>query len=212
MKVYFVRHGEGLDDVYNEFGGWSDRELSTSGIQTAFKLADKLSGMNEKFESILTSPLKRSTQTAEILGDELDLKVTEEPLLKERNTYGLLSGVNKELAEEEYPEMYDAYLKGKYISGSERYKDFVARVKVLLDHLRSLNSDSIICVTHGYLITVIIEEFMGLIRNSFVSDGCILGVEMKDDGSLETIFADGITFTENPEEVENPDQLKKFKD
>ncbi|MEA3356830.1 MAG: histidine phosphatase family protein [Patescibacteria group bacterium] len=208
MKVYFVRHGEGLDDVYNEFGSWSDRELSPYGVQVAFNVAEKLGKLEKKFGTILTSPLKRASKTAEIVGAELSVRVDQDPLLKERNTYGLLSGVNKDLAISEYPEMNAAFLEGKYIPASERYKDFVDRVKILLDNLKSLRYENIICVTHGHLITVILEEFMGLTRNS-IGDGSIVGIDFGGD-KMKVIHADGVDFTKN-EAVARGVEYRKFK-
>ena len=145
MNVYFVRHGEGLDDVYNEYGSWSDRELSPHGVKTAFRVANKLKKLEKKYDIILTSPLKRASQTAEIVSSELGLRVVEDPYLKERNTYGLLSGVNKDLAIDEYPEMNAAFLEGRYIPASERYQDFVNRTKIFVKILKKMDYDTIIC-------------------------------------------------------------------
>lgn len=207
MKIYFIRHGEGLDDVYNEFGAWSDRELSPNGIRTAFRIAEKLKRLDEDFEIVLTSPLRRASKTAEIVGTELNIPVQEEPYLKERNTYGLLSGVNKEIAIGEYPEMNAAFLKGEYIPASERYEDFVSRVKSLVEHLKSLDNECIICATHGHLITTFVEEYMDLVRNS-VSEGCILGIKLDDEENFEVIHADGVTFTKDEDTVDGLSRVK----
>jgi len=208
-KIYFVRHGEGFDDIYNEYGAWADRELSPAGIQTAFSIAKKLKKIEKNFGVIYASPLKRASKTAEILGSELGVRVEEDPYLKERNTYGLLSGVNKDLAIEEYPKMNASFLEGEYIPGSERYDDFVLRMKALINKLKDDSNQTIICVSHGHVITVIIEEFLGLTRNS-VSDGCIVGFEMNSKGKLKIIHADGVTFTKD-DKVAKGIAKRKFK-
>lgn len=208
MNVYFIRHGEGLDDVYNEYGSWSDRELSPHGVRTAFRIVEKLKKLQSKYDIIFTSPLKRGSQTAEIIGSILKLQVAEEPYLKERNTYGLLSGVNKDLAIEEYPTMNAAFLEGQYIPASERYPDFVERIKNLMKKLKSLNYENIICSTHGHVITAIIEEFFDLTRNA-VSNGSILGIQM-DKREMKIIHADGITFTKD-EKIVRGIAHRKFK-
>lgn len=208
-KIYFVRHGEGFDDIYNEFGAWSDRDLSPTGIQTAFNIAKKLKTLEKKYDIIYTSPLKRASRTAEILGAELGLRVEEDPYLKERNTYGLLAGVNKDLAIEEYPEMNAAFLEGEYIPGAERCDDFVLRTKALIRRLKNDKNQTIICVSHGHVITAIVEEFLGLTRNS-ISDGSIIGFEMDAKGKMKVTHADGITFTKD-ESVERGIAYRKFK-
>lgn len=208
MKIYFIRHGEGLDDVYNEFGAWSDRELSPRGVRTAFQVAQKLKQLKKKYDVVLTSPLARASKTAEIVGSELSLRVLEEPYLKERNTYGLLSGFNKDLAIEEYPEMNAAFLEGKYIPASERYPDCVERVKILLKKLRSLKYETIICSTHGHIITIILEEFLCKIRNS-IGNGAILGIELTNKRA-KIFYSDGVTFTTD-EKVAHGIEFRKFK-
>lgn len=208
MIVYFIRHGESLDDIYNEYGSWSDRGLTPKGIRTAFELAVKLRKLNPKYDIILTSPLKRASQTAEIIGSELGIRVEEEPYLKERNTYGLLSGVNKDLAIEEYPEMNAAFVEGRYLPASERYKDCLERVKILIQKLKSIKSEKIICITHGHIMTIIIEEFLGRTRNS-LGDGSILGVEINKEG-LKISHVEGPTFTED-ENIARGIEFRKFK-
>jgi broad specificity phosphatase PhoE len=208
MKIYFIRHGESFDDIFNEFGGWSDRELSPMGIQTAFEITEKIKSLGIKFDLIQTSPLKRAKMTADIISKELNLRVEENAYLKERNTYGLLCGVNRDLAVEEYPEMNAAYLSGKYIYAGERYKDFCLRMCSLFDQFKKLEIENLLCVTHGHVITVIIEEFLGKIRNS-VSNGSILGIEIKND-KMSIIYTDKLTFTEDPAVIEGT-EFRKFK-
>lgn len=209
MKIYFVRHGEGLDDVYNEYGGWSDRELSPKGIQLAFKISEKLKDLAGKFDIVLTSPLKRSVQTANVIGEVLSLRVIDEPYLKERNTYGLLSGVNIDIAKEEYFDLVAKFNRGKYIPAAERYEDFVHRVRLLVDYLKTLKYENIICVTHGHLITVMVEEFLGLVRDR-IENGCILGIEITND-QIKLIHQSGLTFCDSAD-LSLERQRMKFKE
>lgn len=208
MKIYFVRHGESFDDIYNEYGAWSERELTPHGIKTAFAVAEKLKTIKEKWEIVMSSPLKRAWMTGEIIANELAIPLVDDPYLKERNTYGLLTGVNKDLAIEEYPEMNASFLEGKYIAGSERYSDFVLRINKMMEQLLKMKHKVIICTTHGHVITAMVEEMFGMTRNS-VGNGSILGVEIEGDRQ-KIIYADGVTFTQD-ENVTRGVSLRKFK-
>jgi broad specificity phosphatase PhoE len=209
VKVFFVRHGEGLDDIYNEYGGWSDRELAPKGTKVAFELSKKLKQECIDFKLVLTSPLKRAHQTAQIISENLECRLEDCAYLKERNTYGLLSGVNKEIAQKEYPKLVEAYDNGEFIPGGEKYSDFKLRVKALLNYLRSLNEAQIICVTHGYLMTTIMEEYLGVYRDR-IQDGSMLIVDIsKEDIVLDRV--EGITYVKDAEKLSNRNDLKKFK-
>jgi broad specificity phosphatase PhoE len=208
MKIYFVRHGESLDDTFNEFGGWSDRELSPQGTQQAFEIASKIKSLKIKFDLIQTSPLKRAKMTADVISRELDVREEENSYLKERNTYGLLNGVNRDLAVEEYPELNAAYLSSAYIHGAERYKDCCLRVDALLKKIKELKVENLLCVTHGHIITIIIEEHLGKIRNN-VGNGSIIGIEIKEN-NMEIIYTDKLSFTEDPAVIKGL-EFRKFK-
>ena len=65
MKIYFIRHGEAMDDINNSYGGWADDPLSEKGREQAQEAGNKFKEKNLKAEKILTSPLLRAKQTAE---------------------------------------------------------------------------------------------------------------------------------------------------
>jgi len=60
MKIYFVRHGEAMDDIRNEYGGWADAELSKKGRQQISERASDLIAQGITAQIIFTSPLKRA--------------------------------------------------------------------------------------------------------------------------------------------------------
>ena len=66
MKLYLLRHGDAVehgDPRYKE----NDRPLTPKGIQRTKQLAHVLREMEITFDSILTSPLARARETAEIV-------------------------------------------------------------------------------------------------------------------------------------------------
>lgn len=195
-----------MDDLKREYGGWSDPKLSPNGRI----LARKKSSYFKKIpiDIILTSPLKRAKESASILGKKLKVRVEEFAYLKERNTYGILGGVSHKEARRKYPELVKAYNAQKFIPGAERYNDFKNRIDTLLKKLIGSEYSSIICVTHGYVITTIMEEFLGLNRER-IEDGCILTLELSKNKFLFK-EAVGLTFSEG-ERTYNSRRYRKFK-
>lgn len=73
MELYFLRHGEaGKKDEWE--GEDSERPLSKEGIARMKLEASAISHLDLGLELILTSPLVRARQTADIVARELDLR------------------------------------------------------------------------------------------------------------------------------------------
>ncbi len=79
MKVYFLRHGEA------DWPGWDrpddERPLTKKGRKEIKRIAEFLADHEIAPSLILSSPLPRARETAEIAADELDMQVTEESAL-----------------------------------------------------------------------------------------------------------------------------------
>src|SRR5690349_130308 len=80
MKLYILRHGDAVehgDPRYKE----NERPLTPKGIQRTKQLAHVLREMEIAFDSVLSSPLTRAKETADIVvrGLKLDgkLKITD---------------------------------------------------------------------------------------------------------------------------------------
>ncbi len=79
MKLYFLRHGRA--DWPNWKGPDDDRPLTKAGRKEVRAVARFLVRLKVRPELILTSPLPRAAQTAEIAARELEMKCRVEKLL-----------------------------------------------------------------------------------------------------------------------------------
>jgi phosphohistidine phosphatase len=73
VELYLVRHG--IAEAHGD--AWPDdtkRPLSAAGISRLRKIARALAALDVTFDAILTSPLARTRQTAEILADAFETK------------------------------------------------------------------------------------------------------------------------------------------
>ncbi|MFC1649540.1 phosphoglycerate mutase family protein [Patescibacteria group bacterium] len=192
MKILFIRHGESVDDIEDRYGGWSDYDLTPKGKGQISKRVQPINELNIKFDKIYYSPLKRAALSAGILSNSLKVENEQFEYVKERNTYGLLSGMTKSEAKEKYPDQVDALEKGEYVDGSERYEDLTSRVKKSIDLVKKLNHKAIIVVTHGNYLKCLFAEFVGnkLIRKE---DGGYVLMELKG-GKLFPLESSGIEY------------------
>jgi 2,3-bisphosphoglycerate-dependent phosphoglycerate mutase len=97
-QLILLRHGESVWNRDNLFTGWTDVELSETGLAEAKQAAALLKAHDIHFDHCFTSVLKRAIHTLWIVLDELDLTwlpVSRSWRLNERH-YGALQGHNKD--------------------------------------------------------------------------------------------------------------------
>ncbi len=96
-KLVLIRHGESTWNLENRFTGWTDVDLTPTGVQQAKRAGQLLKESGYEFDVCYTSMLKRATRTLWHTLDEMDrtwLPVVHAWRLNERH-YGALQGLNK---------------------------------------------------------------------------------------------------------------------
>ena len=96
-KLVLLRHGESQWNRENRFTGWTDVDLSETGIAEARAAGRHLKAGGFAFDVAFSSVLKRAIRTLWIALDELDqmwLPVAKSWRLNER-MYGALQGLDK---------------------------------------------------------------------------------------------------------------------
>ena len=96
-KLVLIRHGESTWNLENRFTGWTDVDLTDTGIEQAKNAGQLLKAQGYEFDVAHTSVLKRATRTLWHVLDEMDrtwLPVVHSWRLNERH-YGALQGLNK---------------------------------------------------------------------------------------------------------------------
>jgi 2,3-bisphosphoglycerate-dependent phosphoglycerate mutase len=96
-KLVLIRHGESTWNLENRFTGWTDVDLTHTGIEQARQAGRLLKSEGYEFDVAYTSVLKRAIHTLWHCLDEMDrpwLPVVNSWRLNERH-YGALQGLNK---------------------------------------------------------------------------------------------------------------------
>ena len=96
-KLVLIRHGESTWNLENRFTGWTDVDLTPTGVEQAKNAGRLLKAEGYDFDVCYTSVLKRATRTLWHTLDEMDrtwLPVVHSWRLNERH-YGALQGLNK---------------------------------------------------------------------------------------------------------------------
>ena len=79
MKIYFVRHGESVNNITGRYTGWMDIDLTDKGREDALRARALLKDLS--FDRVYASDLKRARETAEIALPGVSYEVT--PLIRE---------------------------------------------------------------------------------------------------------------------------------
>lgn len=157
--VYLVRHAENPANITKEFSCRKvDYPLTQKGIlqaqQTAVYFRD------ERIDAIYSSPLKRAVQTAEIIGNALDLPVTVIEHFREMNVGDLEDGPPTLENWAFHDRIVAEWLRGSYtvaFPGGEDYLTLLDRMRAgLTTALRGREDQRIVIVGHGGIFTATI--------------------------------------------------------
>jgi len=157
MICCLVRHGKDDDTVR---GGWSQAPLTKEGLQQAEALAFFVQKSDLNIKHIYSSDLLRAMQTAEAVGNQLQLPVIPIREFREVNN-GILAGMKNELAEETHPGLYWNTLDWEQpYPGGESPREFYERVREAWNQFQKIaleRNENVLIVTHGGVIQVILS-------------------------------------------------------
>ena len=169
MSIYVVRHGQTDWNLQKRAQGRKDIMLNENGIEQARNLKESLNGI--KFGKVISSPLKRAKETAEILAPG---SVIEDNRIIERD-FGEFEGLS---AKEFDNDGFWSYKKNCTYKSAENIRDVFNRVYNFLDELENEHKDEdVLVVTHGGILVVINTYFNGI-----PEDDDLFNVNLKNCG------------------------------
>lgn len=166
MRLLLVRHGESEANAAGILQGQLDAfGLTARGRLQSVQVAQQLT-REARADLLLSSPLRRARETAEILGATLGLSPTYAPELQEYD-FGVASGMTSAEIARRWPEFAHvvrqgppgAYAKLLFdtrptIPGEEGMPRFLRRLHDLLERLQAQGGGTVL-VTHGGAITAL---------------------------------------------------------
>jgi broad specificity phosphatase PhoE len=156
----FVRHGESVGNVESRWQGQSDYVLTERGRAQARALAQRWQSEGVKFDLIISSPLVRARETAEILGSALNAPVQLDPILMERHI-GEMEGLT---AEEVRKKPHPPYITPYDPIGGEGEGDWALFLRAgrALHALVRRSPGSYLIVSHGGLLNQLMNAIIGI--------------------------------------------------
>ena len=186
-----MRHGESTSDIEDRYGGDYDDHLTEKGRNQAQEAAEKLSGKG--IEIMFSSSKLRAKETAEIIQENLGCKLKIVDDIRERNRYGILTGMIKEEAKEKYPEqvkLLESQLNNA--EGGEPYEHFKERVIKGFNNITNLDHNIVGVVSHGGPSLCLFREIIGGAEKIDHLADCAI-IELQKEGKyLKLLKTDGV--------------------
>jgi broad specificity phosphatase PhoE len=156
----FVRHGESVGNVESRWQGQSDYILTEKGRAQARALAQRWKSEGVNFDLIISSPLVRAKETAEIIASALNSPVELDPILMERHI-GEMEGLT---AEEVRKKPHPPYVTPYDPIGGEGEGDWALflRAGQALHALVRRSPGSYLIVSHGGLLNQLMNAIIGI--------------------------------------------------
>ncbi len=172
--LYVIRHGQTDWNVQKKLQGRADIELNSNGREQAKETMEKL--RNVPIDFIISSPLKRASQTAEIINSVKNIPIVFDERIAERD-FGEMEGMYKQQFD------YDAfwnYEKNIVYEKAENIRYFFKRVASFLDDVKKEYKDkNILLATHGGVSIAIDCYFNGLPKDGECYKLCLGNCEVR---------------------------------
>ena len=192
MNIYLMRHGETAWNVLHLMQGRSDIPLNENGLEQARKTAEAMKEI--PFDCILSSPLQRAQQTAQIVAEGRDVPVLVDKRLVEMG-FGAMEG----LSLTEHPDLRDVFFNDPehYVPSKEgeTFAQLSQRCGEVLDellpYLAQQNHQNVLLVSHGAFIRGVVQRVMNRPLSQFWNNGpmknCSCTVLKLENGAYELV-------------------------
>lgn len=153
MGYAFIRHGQTEWNREGKLQGSSDVPLNDTGRTQALAAARILAD-DGPWDAIVSSPLSRARETAEIIARELGIDLGPAYAGFRERDYGPLEGTSEAAARADHP-------AGDY-PGAETHASVAARGRAALDEVaRDYGDAAVVIVCHGTMIRYTLESVAG---------------------------------------------------
>ncbi len=146
---------------------------------------------NKGIEIIYTSPKLRARETAHEVAHVLHVPIEIVDDLRERNNYGVLTGLTKSEAQKKYPIDFEKISQDKTyhdVTNSESYEEIKKRAMKVFEKILSTDYDTIAVISHGGIISTYVREVLTQGKNIKLGDCAILEIIKKGDScSLSSV-------------------------
>ena len=173
-NIITVQHTQSVHHTNGMVGSWTDWDLTELGKQQADNIGSNLKAELEGKDFIIySSDLLRAKQTAEIVAQHFGVTPILKKELRERNL-GKCCGKSVQWLRDNI-ECHEKTIDDRLFSDAESRRDEWNRLKPFFDSIMADDSENILIVSHGDLLSVFNAMFLGLSVEA-INNGEIFGL------------------------------------
>lgn len=160
-NIITIQHTQSIHHTNGMVGSWTDWDLTEAGKKQAECIGKKLAKeLTDNNFVMYSSDLKRAKQTAEIIGQHMNLSPILAPELRERNLGKCVEKSVQWLREN--IECQEKTVDDRMFSDAESRRDEWNRLFPFYQKIIKSNEENIIIVSHGDLLSVFNAMWLGL--------------------------------------------------
>jgi len=161
FMITLLRHGESVGNAESRWQGQADFPLTHTGRDQARALADRWVKESMVFDLVISSPLARSRETAEIIAGALNVNVEFDPLFLERDN-GAYAGLTVHEVRRNYlPSQFSTPFDPVGMDGEGDWELFL-RAGQALHNLLKRDPARYLIVSHGGLLNQFMHAVIGV--------------------------------------------------
>lgn len=185
-RVLLIRHGATVLSAEDRFAGATDVDLSDEGRRQARGLAERIADLD--VAAVYASPMKRTRETASIVGTPAKLEPVLDAGLREID-HGRWEGLTRKEVESRYRDEYAAWEEDPFTfapEGGESGLSVMARALPVLRRLVVAHpNQTIVVVSHKATIRLVLSSLLGIEARGYrdrldQAPACLNIVDFKD--------------------------------
>ncbi len=206
-RIYLIRHGATQLSAEDRFAGATDVDLSDEGRAQAQALAVRLA--DDHIRAVYCSPMRRTVETASIVGRPQDLRPLVRDGLREIH-HGRWESMRRSEVEAQFPEEYAAWEEDPFTyapQGGESGLSVMARaLPVIREIVAQHRDENVAVVSHKATIRLILSSLLGFDPRGYrdrldQAPACLNVLDFKD-----TVRARLMLFNDVSHYVDQPDR------
>ncbi len=160
-SITLLRHGESQGNFEGRHQGQADFPLTSRGREQSQALLERWISEEKEFDLVISSPLRRARETAEIISSGLRIPLEFDPLWMERDN-GLMAGLSEDEVRDTLPQPTFIHPYLPIGETGESQWELYLRAGQAVQSLLNRSAGKYLIVSHGGILNMFFYAVLGI--------------------------------------------------